>query len=58
MNIRMRFLKLKWYLSIYNTTLRYCQNDNRSEELISWLNHMWDHFSWAEQQFILAREEW
>jgi hypothetical protein len=58
-SFRWRWLRVQWYLRLYNKRLRHL--DIRSpvaEGIIRQLTHWWNGFSEAQRQFILAREEW
>lgn len=58
MTFRVRFFRLKHYLYIYNTVLRYARRAERVHSIIQWLTVEWNTFTEVERRFILARETW
>lgn len=53
-----RWLRVRWYLRMYNNTLRHCRSAKRTQAIIQLLNSWWERFSEAERKFILSREQW
>lgn len=57
-DIRLRWARMKFYLHLYNNLLRYTTQHSRAQDIIRYINKLWDTMSEAEHKYILLHEDW